>query len=318
MNLKIINGYFDIFQLHDNNLDRAPRSWVRANGKILNKLFLKLLSSTDDIKFLKKFIKEKTGIVISSQTIRDWISGRYGIPLIALESVCNNNQNKIKIINAIEYLNVNSLHKVILPKKPSTELLYFCGAIIGDGSLPYSIYKKKNERKWRIIVEMTSIDYINDKLVPLTKNIFNVLPLTYEKQEKGKKNAIVMNINSKIIYRFLEKIIEIPVGKKSAKVEIPGFQFLSKELILNAISGILDTEGGTHMYTFGMSSNSKKLRDQIVEFLEELNFKMKTWDWTNIKGNRSYSLGFKQITPEILNTFRLKNLDVVSIIKKGL
>jgi hypothetical protein len=53
------------------------------------------------------------------------------------------------------------------------------------------------------------------------------------------------------------------------------------------ISGVLDTESGIHMFTFGGSFNSKKLRDQIVEFLSKKGFEMKKWDWTNIKGGRS-------------------------------
>jgi len=313
----MINGYFDFFKLHDNEYDKAPRSWIRARGKKLSKTFTRLLPA-DYVKFLKSEIKRRIGIDVSEQAIKDWANGKYGIPLIALGVVCKTRQDYKKIINSIEYLNTNSSHKVILPKNPSEKLFYFVGVLIGDGSLPFVIRKETSERIWKIAIEMTSINYVKTVLVPLVKDIFNITPRVYKKEKEGRKDSIVMVINSKIVYRFFEKIIEMPVGKKSSRVEIPGYTFLPHNLILSTISGILDTEGGTHMFTFGGSFNSKVLRDQIVEFLKKIGFKIKIWDWINVKGGWSYSLGFKKITHKILKKLKLKNDDVINVIKKGL
>ena len=83
------------------------------------------------------------------------------------------------------------------------------------------------------------------------------------------------------------------------------------------ISGILDTEGGIHMFTFGGSSNSKMLREQIVEFLSKKGFEMKIWDWINIKGERTYSFGFKKINRNIIKKLKLKNKNLINYIMRA-
>ena len=314
--MRMIDNLFDLVALHDAEYDKYPKSWIRAFGKNLNKIFCKLLTG-NYLDFLKSEIKLKTGINISTQTIKDWISGRYGIPLIALEIVSRNIQDKKKIINSIEYLNTNSRHKIVLPKRPSPDLFYFIGVIIGDGSMPVSIRKYNGKRRWKIAIEMTAIDYVKTVLIPLIKSLFNIKPRVYKRKREGKKETITLIMNSKIVYRFLEKIIEIPPGKKSNKVEIPDFNKINDKLIMATISGILDTEGGIHMFTFGGSSNSKMLREQIVEFLSKKGFEMKIWDWINIKGEWTYSFGFKKINRNIIKKLKLKNKNLINYIMRA-
>jgi hypothetical protein len=179
----------------------------KSKGRNLSKIFCKLLPR-NYLDFLKSEIKLKTGIDVSTQTIKDWISGRYGIPLIVLEIVSRNIRNRKKIINSIEYLNTNSRHKIILPKRAVPNLFYFIGVIIGDGSMPISIRKYNWKRRWKISIEMTAINYVKTVLIPLINSLFNVKPRVYKRKRKGKKETIALVINSKIVYRFLEKIIE--------------------------------------------------------------------------------------------------------------
>ena len=182
----MIGNLFDLFSLHDAEYDKYPKSWIRARGKNLNKIFCKLLPG-NYLDFLKNEIKLKTGINISTQTIKDWISGRYGIPLVVLEMVSKNIQDKKKIINSIDYLNTNSHHKIILPKRPVPDLFYFIGVIIGDGSMPVSIRKYNGKRRWKIVIEMTAIDYVKTVLIPLIKSLFNIKPRVYKRKREAKK-----------------------------------------------------------------------------------------------------------------------------------
>jgi len=69
------------------------------------------------------------------------------------------------------------------------------------------------------------------------------------------------------------------------------------------------------MYTFGMSTNSVVLRNQILYFFVIKDFKMKKWDWKNQKGNWSYSLGFKNPSLKILNFVHLRNKNIIELLR---
>lgn len=311
--MKLIKNHFNLLELHDTDYDRTPRSWIRARGKNLLKIVRKILPKNYII-FLKEKLRQATGISISNQTISDWVKGKYGIPIVALKLICRNRKETLKIINAIDFLNVNSVHKVTLPKRPFKNLFYFYGALLGDGSMPFVI-RRKGEREWKIVFHMVSIDYVKNILCNLALNIFNINPKTYPDRTKGKQESIFMDINSKIVYRFFERVVESPVGKKASLIKIPEYTNLSQNLISEFIAGIFDTEGGTHMFTFGMSTNSNILRDQILDFFIAKGFKMKKWDWKNVKGNRSYSLGFKEPSLKILKFVTLRNLNVIELLR---
>lgn len=311
--MKIIENHFNILELHDTKYDKAPRSWIRARGKNLLKV-VKTFLPEDSISFLKEKIRKETGISISKQTISDWLKGRYGIPIIVLKLICKNQKQILKLIKEIDILNVNSVHRVMLPKKPSEDLFYFYGALMGDGTIP-NVINSEGERQWRIIFHMVPINYVKNILCNLALNIFNISPKTYMDRTEGKQISIFMNINSKVVFRFFEKIIEAPIGKKAAIVKIPEYRNLSQNLISEVIAGIFDTEGGTHMYTFGMSTNSITLRNQILDFFIAKGFKMKKWDWRNQKGNWSYSLGFKEPSLKILKFVTLRNQIVIDLLR---
>lgn len=311
--MRLIGKYFNILELHDKDYDKVSRSWIRARGKNLLKIVRKLLPK-NYIYFLKGKLLKETGVSISEQAISEWINGRYGIPIIVLKLICKNQSQKLSLIKEIDTLNVNSIHKVILPKKSSEDLFYFYGALIGDGCLPNST-SSQGERQWRIIFHMVPINYVKDVLCNLSINLFNVKSTTTIDNTAGKQQSIFMNINSKIVYRFFERVIEAPIGKKASFVKIPMFVNLSENLVSNIISGIFDTESGIHVFTFGMSTNSKVLRDQILNFFINKGFKMKKWDWKNQKGNWSYSLGFRNPSLRILNFVRLRNKNVIELLR---
>lgn len=171
-------------------------------------------------------MSEETGVLISKQTISDWIKGKYGIPVVSLKLVCKNKRQMVKLIKEIDILSVNSIHKVTLPKEPFEDFFYFYGALMGDGTLPFS-FNIEGYRRWKIAFHMVPIDYVRNILCKLAFDIFNINPKTYLDKSEGKQLSVFMNINSKIVYRFFERVIESPIGKKATVVKIPKFKNLS-------------------------------------------------------------------------------------------
>ncbi len=63
-----------VFNLHNSELDKDWRTWIRAYGKNLHKNLREFLKNYNLQKFAKDFS-------ISYKMIKDWKSGRSGIPL---------------------------------------------------------------------------------------------------------------------------------------------------------------------------------------------------------------------------------------------
>lgn len=134
----------------------------------------------------------------------------------------------------------DSVKGIILPKELSLDLCYVVGAHIGDGCM--NIYRRKKQ-----------VDYyyncgghpINDKywydniLAPLKKKLFN-LQLEAKNCSDG---TYSIQFRSKAVVTFYNKCVGLPLGKKSAIIDIPQIILgAGMPYILACISGIFDTD----------------------------------------------------------------------------
>lgn len=171
---------------------------------------------------------------------------------------------------------------VSIPFELSSDLSYVIAAMICDGHI------KKD--KYRIIFENVDKDIVM-KFMQKVCNVFEIETKyrTMIDKRVGRKIRYRVNINSKPITVFLNELFEIPRGKKSERVKVPEIIKKSEKDIKKAfIEGVFDTDGGKRQHGFGLSSVSKKFRDDIVSLLSEFSINVHVDEWVNKKYNKKY------------------------------
>ena len=160
-------------------------------------------------------------------------------------------------------------------------LSFFIAAIIGDGHL--------KREKFQIAIELSNkelIDYIKETCMKLFNRNFNIHPV---KQRERKKLTYQMVMDSKSIYLLLNKVFEIPIGKKSNIVYVPKIIKKANKSIKSAfLIGILLTEGGNRRRGIGMSTASKKLWKDLIQIFKEVGIKVFADKWVYKKYNKEY------------------------------
>lgn len=122
-----------------------------------------------------------------------------------------------------------------MPLLIDEKLSFFVATIIGDGHL----------RKEKL---QTSIECSNKQLIEdirnICKNLFNKeFNIHTIKIRKGRKQTFSLVMGCKSIYNLLNRVFEIPYGKKSNIVKIPSFILKSNKSIKSAfLIGIMMTE----------------------------------------------------------------------------
>jgi len=184
---------------------------------------------------------------------------------------------------------IRGSNKIVkIPHFLSEDLSYLVAAIICDGHL------KKD--KYRIYFELTNIQVIK-KFLEKMDNVFEIKAYYRKKMDKrgNRKMIYIVAINSKPVVVFLNKIFEVPRGKKSGKVKIPKNIMNSNIKIKRAfIEGVFDTDGGKRRRGLGLSSASIQFRNDMIELLSEFKISAFKDEWINKKYNkRYYGLYFK-------------------------
>lgn len=150
----------------------------------------------------------------------------------------------------------------------------FVGMFIGDGFMgKYSRVR---------MIQFTGHpnddrEYLENKLVPLIKNIFSVEP-----HVRIGGRGLRVTCYSKRMYKIL-KSLKLPSGKKSAIIEIPEFFLKDEKIIKGVLRGIFDTDGTIvwdkrKIYKkpyprLSIATISKKLAKQINSLLLDLGFR---------------------------------------------
>lgn len=180
------------------------------------------------------------------------------------------------------------LHKVELPNNWTEDLAYFCGLIIGDGSLPNAKSKRPNGKvqiRYSIQFFCMHLDFLKDTYQPLFIRLFNIKPAT--RIQKIVKNPVYnCRIESKQTYNFL-KGLGITTGRKARIVTVP---HMPKKYNYAFLAGLLDTDGGKKGSGFGFTTASPYL----AQFCEKMFKKMKLshhscpWHYNNYVYHQIY------------------------------
>ena len=179
---------------------------------------------------------------------------------------------------------------VAIPYYLSTDLAYLVAATICDGHI--------RPDKFTIIFE-NSDKNVMTKFIQKMSNVFEIKPMyrTVNDKRYGRKLRYRTEITSKPITILLHEVFDVPRGKKSGIVKVPGVIKNSDRTIKWAfIEGVFDTDGGKRQKCFGLSSASKIFRDDMVKMLSEFGFSPRMDEWVNKKYDKKYyGLSFKNL-----------------------
>ncbi len=274
---------YDIFKLHDKDVDRNPNSWIEIQGKFLVKIMHSLVETIiDETNATQNQISSKISLKLKCgrSTIEKKISyirrkTINWVPLCLIIELLNflekNERNEWKkyILADIEYMKTNSSKcNVIKTINHNTkELAKILGAHVADGYL--QIYTNKRGSK-NYIIKIVDFDIqAIKKLNFWFKTVFGIeSKAIYSKKD----NAWVIYYPSKIIARYFTKIFGIPSGKKSYSIEMPRILLKdSLDIQKEFLKGYLTFDGGVKLSGYiGFSTMSNKLRTSLENIIKKL------------------------------------------------
>jgi hypothetical protein len=173
-------------------------------------------------------------------------------------------------------------HTVKFPKW-SNDLAYFCGLIIGDGSLPKSHSKRPNGKaqiRYEISFVSESLDFILTVYRPLFERLFGIKPYVVRWKGKGKKEIFYCRVESINLYAFLTEKLGMISGRKARIASPISMPEKYKKFFL---AGLLDTDGGKKGSGFGFSSASENLSNFVMESFQNLGLEPRhsLWNFNN-------------------------------------
>lgn len=171
-----------------------------------------------------------------------------------------------------EYFSVAKGKRVRLPKETNIEFAYLIGYILGDGCLVDFRKKKVSTGSFKYEIKLASDreDFAIDVIKFLFKKIFDLDIKIYQTKHK----MVEIFIQSKVLYIFLNKICDVPIGKKKGKLIVPSiFKKDSEDIKSGFIAGFFDADGCIYeknkLIYFGQAD--KNFLIEISQLLLELN-----------------------------------------------
>ncbi len=293
------NIRLDLFKLHDENDKGRGRIKVIVNKE----LKLAIDELIKEIKSHKKLkIKEFSRNMGFSRTLFYAHSKRRRFYISALKeliklwskllkkSEIETNQKEIEIQYKIKKLccgSGNNFISITCPNLLTEDLCKIAGAIVADGNL-YIGRDKKNKkiRKWAVKIA----DHYRDNLEIFSDWINKEFGLQLVPKMHKTGDYWFIEFSNKIIFYYLSKIFDIPVGKKSGIVKLPN---MIKKSPLNYKQAFLKAlflfDGGIGFYRCEIKFGSKSmfLIKDVVNILEESGIKL---DYISKKPNPSNGL----------------------------
>ena len=208
------------------------------------------------------------------------------------------------------------MYNINLPKW-SNDLAYFCGLLIGDGSLPKGFSRRPNgkiQKRHEISFVTTSLDFIINIYQPLFEKLFGIKPYIVRwKDKRRRKELFYCRVESKMLYNFLTKKLGILSGRKARIVYIPK---MPNKYKIHFLAGLLDTDGGKKGSGFGISTASKKLSNFIEKMFSnlKLNYHYCPWKFKDHIYHQIYLN--KENSVKILNIVPFKNKEKISFINQ--
>lgn len=202
-----------------------------------------------------KYIKFLSSTMhIPRRTLHGWLSASSPIPIPKLftlfkiwEKVCGKTDLNVAELWDSTFLISNGFSvargkKITLPKELTPNLAYFVGYIIGDGCLVDIKKFKKRTGNYKYVIEIASDTkaFAENILNRLCEGLFGLKPKIYNTNSK----CFEVFIQSKVLFLYLNRLFEIPMGKKKGKLHVP--QLIShapKKIRLAFFAGLFDADG---------------------------------------------------------------------------
>ena len=189
---------------------------------------------------------------------------------------CNKSELELKnmtesIFLEVSHFSVAKGRKVMLPRETNSKLAYLLGYTMGDGCLVDYLKRKVSTGsfKYEIKIASTTEDFAKNVLNPLFKNSFGIKGNIY----KTNSECFVLYIQSKVLYVFLNKIFEFPIGKKKGKLIVPRLIKKSEyEIKKSFVAGFFDADG--HVYIknkeIAFTQADRRFLEELSEILNDI------------------------------------------------
>jgi len=270
----------DLFKLHDEN-DKGQGTIKAVNNTKLKSFLKKIIKdiqkkedlSVKDIaekmglsylNFYNKLFRKKSELQLIKKLTELWGD-------ITKSSTKEINRKLTEIQDIIEELTygAGNTHKIVkAPKFLTKNLCKTVGAVIADGHLTKHI-KKSGSPSYLISVDDESKDNL-DRFCKWMKEEFET---KIRPKYSRKNNYWRVDFGNKIIYRYLNKLFEIPIGKKHEIVKTPNLiKFADLSMKISFLNGLFLFDGGIGLKSiyFNYSTKSITLLKEVKETLMEL------------------------------------------------
>ena len=282
-----MSAKLNLFQLHDPHEDMTPKRYIctKLTSK-LNSLIKDMIDGLEARGLTKQEIArkwaEKLDTQVKSRAVGCWMQRQYKVPLCALKALIelwglelHKEPDAVKgkeneVLDSLELFSSTISSDVVrLPAEISPKLLYYVGIIIGDGSLPNTMLWNGTP-KYTIYLGLTDEDLIRN-VASLDEELFEKRPYSSCRIREGKKPLWELYVNSKPIFRFLNKLMQIPKGKKSHVVRMPGIvRRLKPSDRAPFIAGLFDAEGSHQHDRPELATASHALLKDITSTIQEI------------------------------------------------
>jgi intein/homing endonuclease len=166
-----------------------------------------------------------------------------------------------------------------LPKKLTNNLAYFIGVIYGDGWI--------NSEVNRIGLDKGNFIFLKEVYSPLLFDLFN-LKLRITKAHRSWRVCF----KNKILWDLLIHVFEISANKSRTSRVPEIIKHSNLEIQKAFLAGLLDTDGGSRGNSFGFTTASKILNEEVIILMKLLDIPVSIDSWFNKKYN-SYYYGWR-------------------------
>jgi len=194
------------------------------------------------------------------------------------QNVCGRNKKELNKKYKAFFLNSQSFtiekgKKVSLPKNISKELAYLLGFLFGDGCLTDFRKARVNRNRSMYPIQIAvNTKQCADEILFLFKKVFDLNGKIYDLNCNCKE----FFIHSKVLYIFLNKICEMPIGKKKGKLRVPKIIKDSPiEFKSNFIAGFFDADGflSVKRRSIVIDQADDRILMEIADLLDEMGIK---------------------------------------------
>ena len=213
----------------------------------------------------------------SKRSIYFWISGKRPVPLQDILYLLNNWKKRVS--NDLDYttmlnrcflstsgISLPGHSRIVkIPKHITKELAYLLGYTMGDGCL--------SQKKYKIQYNDADIE----KLVLVNRLYSEIFNVKGKIKKHPQKEMYRLEITSKFCLYFLNRICEMPIGRKK-DLRIPELiKKCSHKLQLYFLVGFFDAEGGYGSYFYSVTQHSLIILKDLAKIVDKEGIRAKLY-----------------------------------------